>query len=449
MDCRNHIREVHPIRNGDTLYICGTNSLAPTDWQVKAKAMVLVPVDEQVPIGQQVRGRPQACPFYFHQDTSAMWIDDAPVNGTSFVVALHAGEVQGDNYYITRTDAYDRKSGARLHRYLSSRDGGISMLSRPHSAGTLSLGEYMYFAFREDALECEPCGIRATSRLARICKNDLGSPINDKLWSSFMKLRLQCIDTTARERYYPEYFSFDGLYDTSWVPDLEGGLLFGAFVTVTHGYPDSAVCAFRLADVERVFATSGFFEPYAARPNRISRREANVPSPRPGVGCPPNSQGQRFDGPQFLAKHPLLFDPAPQRHNRTFFTRSGSAFISLATFVLDTTWGTWIVCYVATAEGMVMKLAEEHPVGSQVPNPATLVDTFTVTAEPIRKLLVSLNRRSLYVLSDEAVRQYRLDACEGRHLDCASCVLDPFCGWDGTRCLPHTGGPTGTTARAC
>lgn len=449
VDCRNHIHEVHPIRNGNTLYICGTNSLAPTDWQVKAENLVLLPVDEQVKIGQNVRGRPPACPFYMQQNTSAIWVDDAPVNGTSFVVALHAREMEGDNYYITRTDAYDQKSGARLHGYLTTRDGGISMLSRPHSAGTLTLGEHMYFAFREDALEREACGIRVSSSLARICKNDLGNPVNTKLWSSFMKLRLQCVDTTVREKFYPEFFSFDGIYDTSWVPDMDGGLLFGAFVTVTHGYPDSAVCAFRLADVKRVFATSDFFEPYQAKPYRISGRETSVPSPRPGIACPTNSLGQSFEGPQFLAKHPLLFDRAPQRHNRTFFARPGSAFSSLATFVLNTTWGTWLICYVATVDGKVMKLAEEHPAGSQVPNPAVLLDTFTVTAEPIRKLLVSLKRHSLYVLSDDAVRQYRLDACEGRHSECASCVRDPFCGWDGTRCLPHTGGPTATTARAC
>ncbi|XP_077513119.1 uncharacterized protein LOC144124363 [Amblyomma americanum] len=43
VDCRNHIREVHPIRNGSTLYVCGTNSRNPTDWQLQIYGGLTVP----------------------------------------------------------------------------------------------------------------------------------------------------------------------------------------------------------------------------------------------------------------------------------------------------------------------------------------------------------------------------------------------------------------------
>ncbi|XP_075728769.1 uncharacterized protein LOC142769687 isoform X1 [Rhipicephalus microplus] len=78
VDCRNHIRVVQPIRDGSTLYICGTNSRAPTDWQIQAADLTLVPAANQVPMvgtneSEKAEGR---CPYYVYQSSESLWLDD-------------------------------------------------------------------------------------------------------------------------------------------------------------------------------------------------------------------------------------------------------------------------------------------------------------------------------------------------------------------------------------
>ncbi|XP_077537154.1 semaphorin-2A-like [Haemaphysalis longicornis] len=231
---------------------------------------------------------------------------------------------------------------------------------------------------------------------------------------------------------------------------MDDGVLFGTFVSNVHGSTDSAICAFRWQGVEEAFKSSFVKRPSNAEYELDHPVPANeLPSTRPGGDCPRDPTVHEFYPVLFLQSHPLLIDPAKPRHDRPFYARRGLEFKSLAVFVLTESWGSWVVCYVGTAEGAVLKIAEEYQPNGPAPAPAVMVDTFNVTGEPIRKMLVSLKRRSLYVFADDAVRQYRLDACEGRHFECAPCVLDPFCGWDGKRCLPHTTGYPPTTTRKC
>ncbi|XP_037563262.1 semaphorin-2A-like isoform X2 [Dermacentor silvarum] len=349
VDCRNHIREVHPILGGSALYICGTNSLAPTNWQVQADDLTLLPVEKQVRIEQDNNtGKAIGCPYNIRQNTSALWVEDEPERGTSFVVALRALDEYGNTYVLARTEIFDSRKGSRVHRDLSTQLGDINILNEPSSAGAFTLREHVYFVFREQAVERMACGTRTVSTLARLCKNDLGHGISERRWTSFMKLRLRCLDTANPRKSDSQLFSYDEIRDAYLVPDLEGGLLLGVFVTVTHRYPQSAVCAFRMADIGRVFSSSDFFEPYRGDTYAVCKRAKNVPTQRPGTSCPLNSRTLGFEGPRFLADHPLLADQAPQRHNRTFFERRGVVFSSLVAFELQEDWGTWLVCYVAT-----------------------------------------------------------------------------------------------------
>ncbi|XP_075724737.1 semaphorin-2A-like [Rhipicephalus microplus] len=333
VDCRNHIREVLPIRDGSTLYVCGTNSRSPTDWQVRASDLTLVPAAERVFItGSNETGKAEGrCSYFVSDNNPSLWLV-------------------------------------------------------PNAVAALSTASHAYFVYREDAAERQA-------------------------------------------------------YASDWLPDLEGGVLLGAFVTFNHGHPDSAVCAFRLEDIERAFNGSSFYELSFSR-SSLSRivKPSSAAYPGTGSACVSDSRTLPPAGPDFLASHPLLAVPPKERHERPFFALPGVAFSGVTAFVLNEAWGSWIVCYVATATGLVMKIAEEVVAEGQTPVPAELVDAFNTTVEPIRKMLVSKKHRSLYVFSDDDVRQYRIDDCEGRYLECTACVRDPFCGWDATRCRRHVDG---------
>ncbi|KAL3250005.1 hypothetical protein MRX96_055619 [Rhipicephalus microplus] len=460
VDCRNHIREVLPIRDGSTLYVCGTNSRSPTDWQVRASDLTLVPAAERVFItgsNETGKGGRTLLVLRLRQQSVAvarfvniMFLnrvrsiaDDAPLSGVSSVVAMW--RLRNGRSAIYRSAVPNVDPNKPAYSFLLTDPADTAKFNVPNAVAALSTASHAYFVYREDAAERQACGVRVASALGRVCKNDLGGDPGTRSrvsrWTSFMKVRLVCTDYAKKTETARRNFTFDEIHASDWLPDLEGGVLLGAFLTFNHGHPDSAVCAFRLEDIELAFNGTSFYELSFSR-SSLSRivRPSSAAYPGTGSACVSDSRTLPPTGPDFLASHPLLAVSPRERHERPLFTLPGVAFTSVTAFVLNEAWGSWIVCYVATATGLVMKIAEEVVAEGQTPVPAELVDAFNTTAEPIRKMLVSKKHRSLYVFSDDDVRQYRIDDCEERYLECTACVRDPFCGWDGTRCRRYVDG---------
>lgn len=67
----------------------------------------------------------------------------------------------------------------------------------------MSYEDYIFFFFRETAVEYMNCGKKVYSRVARVCKHDKGGPhqFGDR-WTSFLKSRLNC----SVPGEYPFYF---------------------------------------------------------------------------------------------------------------------------------------------------------------------------------------------------------------------------------------------------
>ncbi|XP_077513120.1 semaphorin-2A-like [Amblyomma americanum] len=419
---------------------------------MQAADLSMVPEAERVPVMEinQTGKAVGRCSDFISRNTSSLWLDDAPEPGISSVVSLW--HLTQGRHALYRAAIPEPGTDKARHSFLKTDDADASVLSEPDSVGALSLGAHAYFVFRESAAERRACGVRVVSAVARVCKNDLGGDPGTgrraQLWTSYMKVRLGCTDFVP----FPEdtqkaFFTFDAIHASSWVPNLENGVLFGAFTTVTHGFPDSAVCAFRREDIERAFNGTKFIQVSLSRDTLskvVSASQANYTGT--GAACVSDSRTLNPAETNFLLSHPLLAESPKQRHDRVFYTLPGVAFSAMAAFVFSESWGSWVICYVATANGLVLKLAEEIVSGGTPPAAAQRVDAFNVSTGAIRKLLVSLQHRSLYVFSDDDVLQYRMDDCEVRPPDCTSCLMDPFCGWDGTRCLPHV---DGTTRRTC
>ncbi|KAH8039674.1 hypothetical protein HPB51_008267 [Rhipicephalus microplus] len=332
VDCRNHIRVVQPIRDGSTLYICGTNSRAPTDWQIQAADLTLVPAANQVPMvgtneSEKAEGR---CPYYVYQSSESLWLDDAPSNGSSSVVALTTLSTGVHGLF---------RYGVSNPRGLRLRSDDSRAVQKPVLVGAFSTAEHAYFVFREEGVERKACGSRNLSTVARVCKNEIGdSAQNAEPWTSLMKVRLRCIDNASAN------FSFDEIHASYWVPDLDNGVLFGAFVSIARTWDgvahyDSAVCAFSLQDIERELANSTFYELTQGGMYTLSHPLplSQVLSPRPGVTCPPGPRTISTADTVFWVTHPLVTQTPKQRHKRLFYAHSGVAFRSLVAFVLNET----------------------------------------------------------------------------------------------------------------
>ncbi|XP_049515528.1 uncharacterized protein LOC125941742, partial [Dermacentor silvarum] len=128
VDCRNHIRVVQPINDGSTLYICGTNARAPTDWQVMAEDLTLVPVAQQKTIFEsnetgKAEGR---CSYFVSQDTSSLWLDDAPEPGTASVVSIWP--LSGNKHAFYRAPIPDENSNSQRYPHLLTDTSSTAVL---------------------------------------------------------------------------------------------------------------------------------------------------------------------------------------------------------------------------------------------------------------------------------------------------------------------------------
>ncbi|NXU94101.1 SEM6D protein, partial [Xiphorhynchus elegans] len=257
----------------------------------------------------------------------------------------------------------------------------------PHFVQVLPYGPYVYFFFREVAVELSALGKVLVARVGRVCRNDRGgSPrVLERRWTSFLKLRLRCSVPGDTE------FPFDVLEAVTPPRTLHGRpavlALFGTQPNRQgHGdrgtlgiIPGSAVCAFYLADMERSFE-GPFAEPRGATWTPVS--EDRVPQPRPGccAGMGPASgvvtSGDFPDETLVFAKeHPLLHGAVGPAGGRPLFTRTGTRLTQLAVDTGAGPRGDHTVLFLGAEDGRVLKVlaaprppeATQHPVGTPAP----------------------------------------------------------------------------------
>lgn len=99
----------------------------------------------------------------------------------------------------------------------------VLCLTEPHFVSVHETGRFAYFFLRETAVEYD-CGKVVLSRVARVCKNDMGGRfLLEDTWTTFMKARLNCSRSGEIPFYYNE------LQSTFYLPEQE--LIYGIFTT--------------------------------------------------------------------------------------------------------------------------------------------------------------------------------------------------------------------------
>jgi len=78
------------------------------------------------------------------------------------------------------------------------------LFAEPDFVGSYDIGQYVFFFFRETAVEYINCGKSIFSRVARVCKKDTGGKnILNHNWATYLKARLNC----SIPGEYPFYFN--------------------------------------------------------------------------------------------------------------------------------------------------------------------------------------------------------------------------------------------------
>ncbi|XP_030639975.1 sema domain, transmembrane domain (TM), and cytoplasmic domain, (semaphorin) 6C [Chanos chanos] len=419
-ECYNYIKVLVP-RNDETLFACGTNAFNPTCRNYKMSTL------EQD--GEEVVGQAR-CPFESRQSN----------------VGLFAG---GDFYSATMTDFL--ASDAVIYRSLGESSPVLrtvkydsKWLREPHFLHAIEYGNYVYFFFSEIAVEYTTLGKVVFSRVARVCKNDNGgSPrVLERYWTSFLKARLNCSVPGD------SFFYFDVLQSLTNVIQINHRpAVLGVFTTQANSITGSAVCAFYMDDIEKVF-NGKFKEQRNSELAWTPVPEEQVPKPRPG-SCAGDGPAAAYKSSTtfpdemltFIKSYPLMDEAVPSVNDRPCFTRTNSRF-KLTQLAVDTSAGPYknhTVLFLGSENGRVLKiLASTHPNASystlllediEVYNPSKC----NVRGEDRRILGLELDKdhHSLFVAFSSCVIRVPLSRCADYGSCKKSCLSsqDPYCIW--------------------
>ncbi|XP_005654516.1 semaphorin-6D isoform X12 [Sus scrofa] len=419
-ECHNFIKVFVP-RNDEMVFVCGTNAFNPMCRYYRLNTLEYD--------GEEISGLAR-CPFDARQTNVALFADGKLYSAT--VADFLASDAviyrsMGDGSAL-RTIKYDSK-----------------WIKEPHFLHAIEYGNYVYFFFREIAVEHNNLGKAVYSRVARICKNDMGGSqrVLEKHWTSFLKARLNCSVPGD------SFFYFDVLQSITDIIQINGiPTVVGVFTTQLNSIPGSAVCAFSMDDIEKVF--KGRFKEQKT-PDSVwtAVPEDKVPKPRPGC-CAKHGLAEAYktsiDFPDetlsFIKSHPLMDSAVPPIADEPWFTKTRIRY-RLTAIAVDHSAGphqNYTVIFVGSEAGVVLKvLAKTSPFSL---NDSVLLEEIeaynhakcSAENEEDRKVLslqLDKDHHALYVAFSSCVIRIPLSRCE-RYGSCKkSCIAsrDPYCGW--------------------
>uniref|UniRef100_A0A673HQQ4 Sema domain-containing protein n=1 Tax=Sinocyclocheilus rhinocerous TaxID=307959 RepID=A0A673HQQ4_9TELE len=416
-ECHNFIKVLVP-RNDDLVFICGTNGFNPMCRYYR--------LDNLEFDGEEISGLAR-CPFDAKQTNVALFADGKLYSAT--VADFLASDAviyrsMGDGSAL-RTIKYDSK-----------------WLKEPHFLHAVDYGDFVYFFFREIAAEHNNLGKAVYSRVARICKNDMGGSqrVLEKHWTSFVKARLNCSVPGESFFYFDVLQAITDIIDINGVPSVVG-----VFTTQLNSIPGSAVCAFSMVDIENAF--HGRFKEQKT-PDSVWTPfpEEKLPKPRLVHVAHAESYKTSIEFPdetlQFIKSHPLMDASVPSIGDEPWFTKTRVRY-RLTALAVDNTAGpqkNYTVVFIGSEAGIVLKvLAKTSPLSLNDSILLEEIDVFNQAKclssnEDDRQILsfhLDKDTHTLYVAFSSCVVRIPLSRCE-RHSSCQkSCIAsrDPYCGW--------------------
>ncbi|XP_074183891.1 semaphorin-6D isoform X9 [Rhinolophus sinicus] len=419
-ECHNFIKVFVP-RNDEMVFVCGTNAFNPMCRYYRLNTLEYD--------GEEISGLAR-CPFDARQTNVALFADGKLYSAT--VADFLASDAviyrsMGDGSAL-RTIKYDSK-----------------WIKEPHFLHAIEYGNYVYFFFREIAVEHNNLGKAVYSRVARICKNDMGGSqrVLEKHWTSFLKARLNCSVPGDSFFYFDVLQSITDIIQISGIPTVVG-----VFTTQLNSIPGSAVCAFSMDDIEKVF--KGRFKEQKT-PDSVwtAVPEDKVPKPRPGC-CAKHGLAEAYktsiDFPDetlsFIKSHPLMDSAVPPIADEPWFTKTRIRY-RLTAIAVDHSAGpyqNYTVIFVGSEAGVVLKVLAKTSSFSL--NDSVLLEEIeaynhakcNAENEEDRKVIslqLDKDHHTLYVAFSSCVIRMPLSRCE-RYGSCKkSCIAsrDPYCGW--------------------
>ncbi|XP_008112248.2 semaphorin-6A isoform X4 [Anolis carolinensis] len=420
-ECHNFIK-VFLKRSDDTLFICGTNAFSPSCRNYKMDTLEFM--------GEEFSGMAR-CPYDAKHANVALFAEGKLYSATvTDFLAIDAVIYRslGDSPTL-RTVKHDSK-----------------WLKEPYFVHAVDYGNYIYFFFREIAVEYHSMGKVIFPRVARVCKNDMGGSqrVLEKQWTSFLKARLNC-SVPGDSHFY-----FNILQAVTDVVHINGrNIVLATFSTPYNSIPGSAVCAYDILDIANVF-TGRFKEQKSPDSIWTPVPDERVPKPRPG-SCAGSTLLEKYtssnefpdDTLNFIKTHSLMDEAVPSIVNKPWFLRTMVRY-RLTKIAVDNAAGpnrNHTVVFLGSEKGIILKFLVRTGTSGFLNDSLFLEEMSIYNSEKCsydgvedkRIVGMQLDKQSsaLYVAFSNCLIRIPLGRCE-RHSKCKkACIAsrDPYCGW--------------------
>ncbi|TSL16090.1 Semaphorin-5B [Bagarius yarrelli] len=397
LECQNYIRVL--LVNKTEVMTCGTNAFQPL--------CIIREVGNMSRILERVNGVAR-CPYDPRHNSTAVVTDSGELYAATVI------DFSGRDPVIYRS--LGNMPPLRTAQYNSK------WLNEPQFISAYDIGLFTFFFLRENAVEHD-CGKTVYSRVARVCKNDIGGRfLLEDTWTTFTKARLNCSRSGEIPFYYNE------LQSTFYLPEQD--LIYGIFTTNVNSIAASAVCAYNLSAITRAF--NG---PFRSQENP---RSTWLPTfnPNPNFQCGtiedegPNEglterslqDAQRLylmnDVVQPVSVNPLVWQDNVRFSKLVVDIVQGHDTLHHVMYI-GTEYGTILKALATTnksLQGCYLEEMQLHPPGVK---------------EPILSLQILHGDRTLFVGLNDRVLKIPLARCSTYKTE-QMCLgaRDPYCGWD-------------------
>ncbi|XP_053560444.1 semaphorin-4A [Bombina bombina] len=406
-ECFNFIRVLVQM-NSSHLYTCGTNAFSPICTTVDLDTFSMPKKADGEVLVTDGKGQSPFDPKHKH---TAVLVDGELYTGTMY-------NFQGNEPIIVRN--LGSRPGLKTDASLGWLHSDASFVGSYDTQGPPA-DRKVYFFFEETARESDFFEKLKVSRVARVCKNDIGGEkVLQKKWTTFLKAQLLCSN--------PDYFPFNVMHHVALLhpEDPTHSMFYGVFSSQWQGrgFSSSAVCAYKLTDIEKVF--NGNYKEQNKESSRWTTYTGTVSSPRPG-SCSVGSSSDKdltFMKDHFLMDqkvtsvggHPLLIKENVQYTRIAIATTQAVSRLNYTVMFLGTDRG-------AIHKAVIVNNSSKSHIIEEL--------VLTPNSEPIQSLLLAPNKEILYVGSSTGIHQFPLANCS-TYSNCFDCILarDPYCAWD-------------------
>lgn len=410
-DCQNYIRVLAKIAENSVL-ICGTNAYKPLCRHYHFK-------DGDYVMEKEYEGR-GLCPYDPDHNSTAVYSDGQLYTAT---VADFSG-----------TDPLIYREPLRTER------SDLKQLNAPNFVSSMAYEDYIFFFFRETAVEYINCGKTVYSRVARVCKHDKGGPhqFGDR-WTSFLKSRLNCSVPGDYPFYFNEIQSTSDIIEGTYGDHVEK-LIYGVFTTPVNSIGGSAVCAFSVKSLLETFE-GPFKEQETMNSNWLAVPSLKVPEPRPGQ-CVNDSRTLPDVSVNFVKSHTLMDEAVPAFFTRPLLIRISLQYrftkIAVDQQVRTPDGKAYDVLFIGTDDGKVIKALNSASFDSDKTVNSVVIEELqvlppSVAIKNLYVVHVDGEESKLVVVSDDEIQAVKLQRCNSDKItNCRECVAlqDPYCAWD-------------------